>query len=258
MLAKEKLDFVTVATSDHLHADLVVNSANAGVKGILCEKPLATTISACERMLEACVRNKTVLAVDHTRRYMPYWQRVKALVDEGIIGPVQNVVGVLNGPRAMLFGAPDWVFAELESGYENYTEYRGDGGHLPESEPSAHGYIHFSNSVRGIYIGGPKTTPPHKMRLEIVGTDGVLMVDEAEATNECRLTTAEQTTALDVGSRDAGSGIGLSVRDVINAVENNRAPQCTGLESKRVVDVMLGFLESQRLGNVRVNLPLDP
>ena len=38
MLAKENLDIVTVATSDHRHADLVVNAANAGAKGIFCEK----------------------------------------------------------------------------------------------------------------------------------------------------------------------------------------------------------------------------
>ena len=45
MLANERpLDILTVAVSDHRHADIVVNAANAGVKGILCEKPLATTI----------------------------------------------------------------------------------------------------------------------------------------------------------------------------------------------------------------------
>ena len=42
MLAAENLDVVTVATSDHRHADLVVDAANAGVKGIFCEKPMAT------------------------------------------------------------------------------------------------------------------------------------------------------------------------------------------------------------------------
>ena len=45
MLANENLDIVTVATSDHRHADLVVDAANAGAKGIFCEKPMATSVS---------------------------------------------------------------------------------------------------------------------------------------------------------------------------------------------------------------------
>ena len=36
MLAEAELDIVTVATSDHRHADLVVDAAEAGVKGIFC------------------------------------------------------------------------------------------------------------------------------------------------------------------------------------------------------------------------------
>ena len=45
MLEKESLDFVTIATSDHKHADLVVDAAEAGVKGIFCEKPMAISPS---------------------------------------------------------------------------------------------------------------------------------------------------------------------------------------------------------------------
>ena len=271
MLAKEKLDFVTVATSDHLHADLVVNASNAGVKGILCEKPLATTVADCERMLAACERNRTVLSVDHSRRFMPFWRRIKEIVDEGTIGPVTNVVGTLAGERAMLFrngthvidcmrwfagGDPEWVFGELEAGYEDYTEYRGDGGHIPASEPGAHGYVHYSNGVRGIYIGGPKSTATPKFRMEVMGTDGFLTVNAARAGTQCLLMKDEQAKTLDLGDEGMGGGIGLSVRDVIHAVDEGRAPYCPGAEAKGVVDVMLGFLESQRLGNVRVDLPL--
>ena len=150
MLENENLDIVTVATSDHLHADLVVNAADAGVKGIFCEKPLATNLSDADRMIEAVARNKTILSIDHTRRWMPLWRYTKEeVVDKGAIGSVQCVIGYLTGGRAMLFrngthiidmicyfadSEPEWVTAELESGYEDYVEYRGDGGHDPVTE----------------------------------------------------------------------------------------------------------------------------
>ena len=57
MLAAENLDIVTVATSDHRHADLVVDAANAGVKGIFCGKTDGNQHSGC-RQDAACDRAK--------------------------------------------------------------------------------------------------------------------------------------------------------------------------------------------------------
>ena len=37
MLDREKPDLVSVATSDHLHADITVDAANGGARAILCE-----------------------------------------------------------------------------------------------------------------------------------------------------------------------------------------------------------------------------
>src|SRR5215210_6957794 len=41
MLAKERVDILSVVTSDHRHSQIVIDAAEAGVKAILCEKPLA-------------------------------------------------------------------------------------------------------------------------------------------------------------------------------------------------------------------------
>merc|ERR1712096_151935 len=73
MLAEARLDIVTVATSDHKHADLVVDAAQAGAKGIFCEKPMATSMADADRMLSATDANDTILSIDHTRRWQPLW-----------------------------------------------------------------------------------------------------------------------------------------------------------------------------------------
>ena len=207
MLEKESLDLVTIATSDHKHVDLVVDAAEAGVKGIFCEKPMATSIADADRMLAATDANGTILSVDHTRRWQPLWVRTKQLVTEGAIGNLQNIVGTLNGGRAMLFrngthlidaicyfadSTPGWVFAELEDGYEDYTEYRGDGGHDPKTEPSAHGYIHFENGVRAFYVGGSKKTSAG-FSLEVVGTKGRIRISDSRAV----LDKGEQTSEIE-------------------------------------------------------------
>ena len=267
MLASEGLDIVTVATSDHRHADLVVNAANAGVRGIFCEKPLATNLADADRMVYAAERNGVILSVDHTRRFQPLWRHIKEqIVDGGEIGAVQYVVGTLNGPRAMLFrngthlvdsicyfadSDPDWVFAELEAGYEDYSEYRGDGGHDPATEPSASGYIHFANGVRGFFVGGSKFSADPKFRCEIVGTTGYVEVSRDDAVL-IRGGEREMIQAPEWPVR----GIPAGVRELVTLIDEGGVPVSPARDAHRVVEIMVGFLESQRLGNVRVDLPI--
>lgn len=266
MLEKENLDIVTVATSDHRHADLVVDASNAGAKGIFCEKPMATNLADAVRMVETAERNGTILSIDHTRRFTPIWRHTKEeVIDAGEIGTVHNIIGTLNGPRAMLFrngthmidaicyiadSDPEWVSAELEDGYEDYTEYRGDGGHDPKTEPSAHGYIHFANGVRGYYAGGPKTAIWSGVRLEIVGTTGYILIGNHGSTiyREDSIETIE-------APKWEVEGIPAGVRELVQLISEGGEPKSPARAALNVVEIMIGFLESQRQGNGKVTLP---
>ena len=267
MLERENLDIVTVATSNHRHADLVVDASNAGAKGIFCEKPMATNLADADRMVEAAERNGTILSIDHTRRFNPLWRHTKEeVVDAGEIGTVHYIIGTLGGPRAMLFrngthmidaicyladSDPEWVSAELEDGYEDYTEYRGDGGHDPKTEPSAHGYIHFANGVRGYYAGGPKTSIWSGIRLEIVGTTGYILIGN-HGTTIYRQDAVEsiQSPEWEV------EGIPAGVRELVHLIENGGEPKSPARAALNVVEIMIGFLESQRQGNGKVTIPI--
>lgn len=267
MLAREALDIVTVATSDHRHADLVIDAANAGAKGIFCEKPLATSLADADRMIAACDANNTTLSVDHTRRFIPLWRHAKEeIVDQGVIGPVQYVIGTLSGPRAMLFrngthtldaicyyadAQPQWVVAELEEGYEDYAEYRGDGGHVPATEPGANGYIHFAGGVRGFYIGGSKTTPAPKQQLEVVGTTGRLIMVSDGGT----LYRGEEPEPLKPPTWPV-EGIPAGIHELIAAIDQGVESVSPGRAGHTVVELIIGFLESQKQGNVPVPIPV--
>ncbi|MCG9127288.1 Gfo/Idh/MocA family oxidoreductase [Candidatus Poribacteria bacterium] len=266
MLAQEDLDVVTVATSDHRHADLVVDASNAGVKGIFCEKPMATTVEDAKRMLDASEKNGTYLSIDHTRRWQPLWRHTKdEVVDGGQIGDVRYVIGTLSGGRAMLFrngthcvdaicyyadSDPVWVSAELEEGYEDYTEYKGDGGHDPATEPSAHGYIHFANGVRGYYAGGPKNTPSG-FRAEIVGTDGYVLINDQVAT----IHKGDSVEKIEAPSWGV-TGIPAGVQETIKLVAEGGTPVSPASAGYNVVQIIIGFLTSQQQDNGKVKLPL--
>jgi predicted dehydrogenase len=267
MLAAEQLDIVTVATSDHAHAQLVVDAAEAGAKGIFCEKPLATTVADAARMVAACEQAGCKLSVDHTRRWLPLWNHAKDLIDAGEIGPVQYIVGSVRGPRAMMFrngthaldsicwlageAQPAWVMADLETGFEDWTEYKGDGGRDPASEPGAYGMIKFTNGVRAFYAGGSKMTPGPKFSTEIIGTTGRLLIT---GNDEATLFRGEQAESLTVEPWPV-SGIEAGVQDLVGAVEEDRLPTSDGRSGQKVVEILLGFLDSQALGNKSVAIP---
>lgn len=88
MLEKENLDIVSISTWPHLHAQMVIECAEAGVKAVHCEKPMAPTFGECKRMVEACKANGTQLTFNHQRRFGAPYVKTKALIDEGAIGEI--------------------------------------------------------------------------------------------------------------------------------------------------------------------------
>ena len=91
MLERERLDFVAVCPRwPDARAEMVIAAAEAGGRGIFCEKPFARTLAEADAMLEACERAGTRVAVAH-RRANPYEQRAKAMVEEGAIGELQSL-----------------------------------------------------------------------------------------------------------------------------------------------------------------------
>ena len=54
MLAKENLDIVSVCVWPFLHPEMVIAAAEAGVKAVHCEKPMALTFGEAKRMVQVC------------------------------------------------------------------------------------------------------------------------------------------------------------------------------------------------------------
>ncbi|MDR6611252.1 Gfo/Idh/MocA family oxidoreductase [Leifsonia sp. 1010] len=84
------LDAVMVLTPDDRHADVAIPALEAGV-AVFCEKPLATSIEDCDRILEAARRTGSRLYVGHNMRHMPVITLMRRLILEGRIGEVKAV-----------------------------------------------------------------------------------------------------------------------------------------------------------------------
>src|SRR5919202_782858 len=74
LLAEVRPDIVCVATRQTMHADQIEQAAAAGVRGILCEKPLATSPAEVDRIVAACERHRVIFAFALDRRWYPYYR----------------------------------------------------------------------------------------------------------------------------------------------------------------------------------------
>ncbi len=83
-------DAVIIATQDNMHAEPAIEFANKGYHTLL-EKPMATTKKECQLIIDAVEKKKIHFSVCHVLRYTPFTQKLKAIIDSGIIGEIVNI-----------------------------------------------------------------------------------------------------------------------------------------------------------------------
>ena len=85
MIRREQVHVLLVCTPHPYHREPVVQAAAFGVH-CLIEKPMASSLSDCDAMLEAAIKNKVKLGVISQRRFYEPVQRMKKAIDDGKIG----------------------------------------------------------------------------------------------------------------------------------------------------------------------------
>ena len=89
-LDKLRPELVIVATPPETHVEIcAVAGGLSYVKGILCEKPLATTIADCKVITKAC--EGKALLVGHQRRYEARHQMLRDLAQDETFGRVKAI-----------------------------------------------------------------------------------------------------------------------------------------------------------------------
>lgn len=83
---------LVIATTAPSHAAFVITATELGVRYILCEKPMATSLSEADAMINACKSAGTALAINHQMRFMPQYTRVKALIGSDELGPLVSIL----------------------------------------------------------------------------------------------------------------------------------------------------------------------
>ncbi len=87
LLEAPEIDAVSVCAPNFLHAQISINALQQG-KHVLCEKPMATTMEDCERMVAVADQARRKLMIAHNQLLTPAHKLAKKLIAEQMIGSV--------------------------------------------------------------------------------------------------------------------------------------------------------------------------
>lgn len=131
-LVAADVDVVHVCAPNALHAELAEAALAAG-RHIVCEKPLATTVSDAERLVAAADRAQVIAAVPFVYRYHPMVREARARVASGAIGTLLSIDGAYlqdwmlastdRNWRAGADGGPSRAFADIGSHLCDLVEF---------------------------------------------------------------------------------------------------------------------------------------
>ncbi|MBO4827453.1 MAG: Gfo/Idh/MocA family oxidoreductase [Prevotella sp.] len=85
-----EVNAVYVATPPSSHATYAIMAMKAG-KPVYVEKPLASNYEDCARINRVREQTGVPCFVAYYRRYLPYFNKVKSILESGVIGKIQNV-----------------------------------------------------------------------------------------------------------------------------------------------------------------------
>ena len=275
MLAKERLDIVSVCVTVRHRSTIVQNVARAGVKGIWAEKPITPSLEEADAMVRVCREQGVALSINCARRWKPFYSEARNIIDSGELGDVlqvtsqfrsgmSNVASHLTDTiRYSAGGNVEWVFGEMES----------DEAAASEDDILGNGYLAFDNSVR-VFIRGMACGDVGGWDIEVIAEKGRVRCRENPPQFELTRAGAEApfgrgfrsssrlerplpaTYPIPMPARMEGMGLTM-VDDLIDAFETGRPPKCSGEDGLAALEVAVALRESHRRGGVKVAMPLE-
>ena len=268
MLANEELDIVSICLWPHLHAPMTIKTAEAGVKAIHCEKPMALTYGEAKAMVDACEKNNVVLTFDHQRRFGAPFIKARQLLKAGVIGQLERLEAYTSNLYDwgthwfdMLFYYNDEVPVEWVMGQMDARGGRPIFDVVVEGQ--AMSLFRYKNGVMGMMVTGSRDKLDGLKSAgcanRLIGSEGVIEVgvDDGPDVRMRGATTGGKWENVDVeGGMHGLNLVSLAVLDLIDALKTGREPELSASKALQATELIFASYESSRR-RARIDLPLD-
>ncbi len=259
MIEKEKPDLVAVCTKGHLHAEMGVKVAEAGVPMVYMEKAMACSMQEADAVRDACGKHGTLFNTGVLRRFDNRYWKARELVEQGEIGEVKAVVH---------FAGSNLMHGHIHSidtlsylvGDIKISRVRGDllprdlkiENNRLDKDPSAVYHLIFENGIEAW------TVPAGHWEFEILGTEGAIRSRNNGADWELRKMGELRGKRRFVEPAsfpgvEGKSSVVACLEDLVNAHESGKQPLGNVGLTHHLTEVCLAVAESHRQGGVWVD-----
>lgn len=271
-LIKSNFDAVCISAPTFVHCEVVIKAAEAG-KHIYSEKPLSISLEEADKMEKVIKENKVKFQIDFMRRFDKNFLRAKKLVEEGAIGTPILIKSVGRGPGL----PPEWyadlnksngLLAEVNS--HDFDSIRwligsnfkqvyalADNFKLPQYKEkypdfydTAAVILKFENGVLGMVDGCCPATYGYDVRVEILGTEGMLQIGSKQAYsvlvwNKNKNLISEGNQSWRTLFKDAYKE---GARHFVNCILTDSEPKVGIIDGKKAVEIVIAANKSIKTG----------
>ena len=263
MLTETRPDLVCIATRQTMHVDQIELAVQSGVRGILCDKPLVTSLEELDRINAACRDVPLLFALD--RRWSARYRSLRRQLADGIIGPVTSVTAY-GLPNLINHGchwydsllalagdiAPDWVSGFVEDLSNEPADSR------KRQDPTGRAQIGLSNGVvLFITPDGAHKGTGLPMNFEVVGENGRLfLLNDAAESFVWRENAPSNIQRLELpGETEPWPAGKAMVEDLINAVESGGRTACDISQAIAATEIGFAVHLSSKQQGAKIELP---
>ncbi|HMP79767.1 MAG TPA: Gfo/Idh/MocA family oxidoreductase, partial [Pirellulaceae bacterium] len=104
--AQERIDFISIATPNHMHFQIALAAVDAGFN-VICDKPLTLNVEQARQLADKVESSSVVFAVTHNYTGYPLVRQAREMILSGELGEIQAT-------RASYIQG--WLRTRLESG----------------------------------------------------------------------------------------------------------------------------------------------
>ena len=260
MLRTEKPDVVVLTLWTVLHLPVFRACAEAGVRLVLSEKPIAPTWGECQEMVQLAEHTGCHLSFSHQRRYASGNQLARRLIAEGRFGEVQRLdltappnlldCGTHTFDQALSF-LRDKVGVKWVLGAVDTTEILDWFG--VKAEGMATGTVVFENGIRAVFQFGPPDLDVWA-GVRVHGTDGLLDVGW-DGDFRRAVVFSEPLWTPPAVTEEVGAMMAAYVKDNLDCLESGAEPETSSQKALKAAEIIFALYESVRR-HKRVVLPL--
>lgn len=285
MIEENELELVSIATESGKHASIALDVIDAGIN-VIIEKPMAMNIADAEEIIKRAAEKNVKVSACHQNRFNVAIQEVRKVIEGERFGKLSHAsINVRWNRNKGYYDQAPWRGTWEEDGgclmnqcihgidllrwmmgdevVEVYGATRQQFHDYLEAEDVGVAVVKFKNGAIGTIEGTTNVYPQNlEETLYIFGENGTVKVG-GKSTNTIDVWDFKDETAEDEKNKGLeeetsnvyGNGHTSLFADVIEAINDDRAPYVDGVAGRNALEMVLAIYKSQKEG-VPVKFPL--